>query len=67
MKMHHQKDRKVEKGRVEFKDVSFSYREGGEPVLSHISLTAEPGETIGILGATGKRKNVAGTADSPPL
>ena len=51
-----QKDRKVEKGRVEFKDVSFSYREGGELVLSHISLTAEPGETIGILGATGSGK-----------
>ena len=51
-----QKDRKVEKGRVEFKDVSFSYREGGEPVLSHISLAAEPGETIGILGATGSGK-----------
>mgnify|MGYP000352241394 CR=1 FL=1 len=51
-----QKDRKVEKGRVEFKDVSFSYRDGGEPVLSHISLTAEPGETIGILGATGSGK-----------
>lgn len=51
-----QKDRKVEKGRVEFKDVSFSYREGGEQVLSHISLTAEPGETIGILGATGSGK-----------
>ena len=51
-----QKDRKVEKGRVEFKDVSFSYREGGEPVLSYISLTAEPGETIGILGATGSGK-----------
>ena len=51
-----QKYRKVEKGRVEFKDVSFSYREGGEPVLSHISLTAEPGETIGILGATGSGK-----------
>ena len=51
-----QKDRKVEKGRVEFKDVSFSYREGGEPVLSHISLTAEPGETIGILGAIGSGK-----------
>lgn len=51
-----QKNRKVEKGRVEFKDVSFSYREGGEPVLSHISLTAEPGETIGILGATGSGK-----------
>lgn len=51
-----QKDRKVERGRVEFKDVSFSYREGGEPVLSHISLTAEPGETIGILGATGSGK-----------
>ena len=51
-----QKDRKVEKGRVEFKDVSFSYREGGEPILSHISLTAEPGETIGILGATGSGK-----------
>ena len=51
-----QKDRKVEKGCVEFKDVSFSYCEGGEPVLSHISLTAEPGETIGILGATGSGK-----------
>lgn len=51
-----QKDRKVEKGRVEFKNVSFSYRAGGEPVLSHISLTAEPGETIGILGATGSGK-----------
>ncbi len=51
-----QKDRKVEKGRVEFKNVSFSYRAGGKPVLSHISLTAEPGETIGILGATGSGK-----------
>ena len=79
------KDKEVESGRIEFKDVSFSYPDedriaddettsaaqpkasaGMEPkagsnagedestaVLQHISFTIEPGETVGILGATG--------------
>lgn len=49
-------DRPVLKGQVEFQDVSFSYEPGGEEVLSHITLTASPGETIGIVGSTGSGK-----------
>jgi|GEM_PF-1338468 len=49
------------KGRVVFDHVSFGYRtpEGtpGPLVLSDISVVAEPGETIGILGATGSGKS----------
>jgi len=45
------------KGKVVFDNVSFAYRNGkGEPegeVLHDINLIAEPGETIGFLGATG--------------
>lgn len=51
------KDAKVTLGRVEFQDVSFRY--GGEDdgmVLEHISFTANPGETIGIIGSTGSGK-----------
>lgn len=51
------KDLKVEKGSVEFRDVSFGYGKGGsEKVLEHISFKAEPGQTIGIIGATGSGK-----------
>ncbi|MBS6642963.1 MAG: ABC transporter ATP-binding protein [Clostridiaceae bacterium] len=51
------KDALVEKGRVEFKDVSFRYGSQDEGmVLEHISFTAEPGQTIGIIGATGSGK-----------
>ena len=45
-------------GRVSFEDVSFRYNgTGGEPVLSHVSFTAEPGQTVAILGATGSGKS----------
>lgn len=44
-------------GRVEFRDVTFRYFAGSEPVLSHIDLVAEPGETIALLGATGSGKS----------
>ncbi len=51
------KDLKVEKGSVEFQDVSFGYGKGGsEKVLEHISFKAKPGQTIGIIGATGSGK-----------
>ena len=43
---------------VAFEDVSFTYQgEGNEPVLSAIELRAEPGRTLGILGATGAGKS----------
>jgi ATP-binding cassette subfamily B protein len=45
-------------GRVVFEDVEFSYGEdGGLPVLSGINFTAEQGETVAILGATGSGKS----------
>lgn len=51
------KELQVEKGSVEFKDVSFGYgKDGSDRVLEHISFQAEPGQTIGIIGATGSGK-----------
>jgi len=44
-------------GRVEFRDVSFRYFAGSDPVLSDINFTAEPGQTIALLGATGSGKS----------
>ena len=46
------------KGRVEYKNVAFRYKMGsGDAVLENITFTAEPGETIGILGETGSGKS----------
>ncbi len=42
-------------GRVEFAAVNFAY-EPGRPVLNDISLVAEPGQTIALVGHTGSGK-----------
>jgi ATP-binding cassette, subfamily B, fatty acid transporter len=42
-------------GRVEFEHVSFGYRPG-TPVIEDLSLIAEPGSTVAIVGATGVGK-----------
>jgi ATP-binding cassette, subfamily B, multidrug efflux pump len=42
-------------GRVVFEDVSFRYQPD-EPLIEHLSLTAEPGQTIAIVGPTGAGK-----------
>ena len=48
------KDAFVTEGRIDFKGVSFQYKNSSsESVLENISFTAMPGETVGILGATG--------------
>ena len=42
-------------GRVEFDKVCFSYR-AGIPVIDEVSLVAEPGSTVAIVGPTGAGK-----------
>ncbi len=44
-------------GRVQFYNVGFSYFGSSEPVLTDIGFTAEPGQTIAVLGATGSGKS----------
>jgi len=43
------------RGRVAFEDVSFRY-EADRPLIDHLSLVAEPGQTIAIVGPTGAGK-----------
>ncbi|MBE5910866.1 ABC transporter ATP-binding protein [Pseudobutyrivibrio sp.] len=48
----------VPDGSIEFKDVVFGYNKTAErPVLDHINLTINSGETIGVLGGTGSAKS----------
>lgn len=44
-------------GSVEFKHVSFQYDGDDQPTLKDISFKAEPGELLGIVGATGSGKS----------
>ena len=49
-----EKDRTVEKGRIEFRNVSFRYyKNSEEAVLQNINLEIEAGSTVGIIGSTG--------------
>lgn len=41
---------------VDFDQVSFTYRGAGGPSLTGIGFSAQPGETIGVIGGTGSGK-----------
>jgi ATP-binding cassette subfamily B protein len=43
-------------GRIQFNDVTFRYFNSGSPVLQNINFTAEPGQTVALLGSTGSGK-----------
>ncbi|NMN98486.1 ABC transporter ATP-binding protein [Antrihabitans stalactiti] len=45
----------VDRGRVEFQNVSFSY-DPDVPLIEHLSLIAEPGQVVAIVGPTGAGK-----------
>ncbi|GHW02867.1 hypothetical protein AGMMS50249_6530 [candidate division SR1 bacterium] len=44
-------------GEVEFRDVSFMYADGSEPVLNHVNFTAKAGQTTAFIGSTGSGKS----------
>lgn len=43
-------------GRIEFKDVSFSYPGQDMQALRHVSFSIQPGERVGVLGRVGSGK-----------
>ncbi len=45
-----------DRGRVEFEHISFSYDAGQSPLITDLSLVAEPGSTVAIVGPTGAGK-----------
>ena len=44
-------------GKIEFRDVTFTYPDADLPVLSSINFTAEPGQTTAFIGSTGSGKS----------
>lgn len=44
-------------GRVEFRDVSFTYKNSGIRALDKVSFTIEPGSSLAVTGATGSGKS----------
>ena len=45
------------RGEIDFDDVSFTYPDGGEEVLTHFSLHVPAGSTVAIVGETGAGKS----------
>lgn len=44
-------------GKIEFRDVSFTYPDTGIKALKNISFSVQPGESIAIIGTTGSGKS----------
>lgn len=44
-------------GRIEFRDLTFSYHPASEPVLRDINLTIDAGQTVAFVGRTGSGKS----------
>jgi len=47
----------VGKGALKLEGVSFSYHEQEKPALDRVSVTLEPGQTLGLVGPTGAGKS----------
>lgn len=53
---HKQRQLKVAKGNVEFKNVTFTYEETSRPVIKNFSIQVNSGQKIAIVGPTGAGK-----------
>ncbi len=51
------KDQLIVKGKIEFKNVSFTYDDTNIQALKNISFVLHPGETLAIIGTTGSGKS----------
>lgn len=51
------RDLKVVDGKLEFRNVSFHYNDGGTEVLSNMNFTVKPGETVALVGMSGGGKS----------
>ncbi|MGH9279515.1 MAG: NHLP bacteriocin export ABC transporter permease/ATPase subunit [Acidimicrobiales bacterium] len=45
------------RGRIELRNVTFGYGEGGAPILHNVSLVIRPGEFVAITGSSGAGKS----------
>jgi ATP-binding cassette subfamily B multidrug efflux pump len=45
------------RGGIEFRNLTYTYPDAGEPALKNISFAVEPGSTLGILGKTAAGKS----------
>ena len=50
-------ERELLRGKIEFRDLTFSYEPDQAPVLENINLNIEPGKTLGIIGKVGSGKS----------
>ncbi|HEX8282146.1 MAG TPA: ABC transporter ATP-binding protein [Pyrinomonadaceae bacterium] len=65
------KEKSPIRGRIEFRDLTFSYGEHLPPVLKDIDLTVEAGQTVAFVGRTGSGKStlmnlVPRVVEAPP-
>lgn len=47
----------IPQGAIAFDDVSFQYEDAAKPALENITISIEPGESIGVVGPTGSGKS----------
>ncbi|RXZ83336.1 ABC transporter ATP-binding protein [Paenibacillaceae bacterium] len=48
---------RINRGKLSFNNVSFSYPGMAQPALQSVSFTIKPGQTVAVLGATGSGKS----------
>lgn len=51
------KEQEPIKGKIEFRNLTFRYKENSPPVLDNINLTIEAGQTVAFVGRTGSGKS----------